>query len=114
GAGADSKLYLVVKVLGGEAPKINAPPKSRSSSSRDGTIVSKGPSSVTSSGKGSLKTRRSMIWGPKSRSPQQSETGKESQRLPPQSSHSTMSQDKKANAPGKEPTVARTVGVGVL
>src|SRR5204862_5482582 len=47
GAGADSKLYFVVKVLGGEAPRTNTPPKSRSSSSRDGTVVSKGPSSVT-------------------------------------------------------------------
>ncbi|EGE85439.1 hypothetical protein RJZ56_006040 [Blastomyces dermatitidis] len=113
GSNSDSKLYLVIKALGSESPRVNAPPKSRSSSSRDGSLSNRVASGINSAGKGSLKTRRSMMWGPKSRGPG-SEVGKELSRHPPQSSDSVTAKPSKADTSGKEAAVARVVGLGAL
>ncbi|ODH50171.1 hypothetical protein GX48_03727 [Paracoccidioides brasiliensis] len=113
GSNSDSKLYLVIKAMGPESPRIDAPPKTRSSSSRDGSFSNKVSSSLNSAGKGSLKGRRSMMWGHKSRG-SGLEVGKEPSRSLSQSSDSVTAKPNKPDTPGKEPTVIRTVGVGAL
>lgn len=113
GSNSDSKLYLVIKALGSESPRINAPPKSRSSSSRDGSLSNKVASGINSAGKGSLKARRSMMWGAKSRG-LGPEIGKEQSRHPPQSSDSVTAKPSETDTLGKERTVIRVVGLGAL
>ncbi|PGH19855.1 hypothetical protein AJ80_03772 [Polytolypa hystricis UAMH7299] len=110
GSGIDTKLYLVVKVLSSEVPRANASPKSRSSASREGSATHKAVPGL-SSGRGSLKGRRSMIWGPKSRGGQYAEPNI---KQPPQSSGSATAREQKPEAQAKEVAVTRTVGIGAL
>lgn len=115
GSGGSSQLYLVVTVQTGESPRANKSPKPRPSTSRDGPLASRTASAINSSGKGSLKNRRSMVWAPKSRGTQNPEPGNENSRGPPQSSDSTSSnKDQKEAPPAKEISVIRTIGAGVI
>ncbi|KAK2744087.1 hypothetical protein FQN55_006955 [Onygenales sp. PD_40] len=121
GSNSDSKLYLIVRVMGSDPLRANAPPKTRSSTSRDGSLSNKVASGLNSAGKGSLKGRRSMMWGPKSRGGGPvGELGKESPtttttttRPLPRSSDSVTAKPSKSDSV-KEPTVSRTVGLGAL
>ncbi|KAK2756222.1 hypothetical protein FQN54_005630 [Arachnomyces sp. PD_36] len=111
GAGGDAKLYLVVKTLATETPRTNTVPSSRRSTSRDGALASKNPSSMNSAAKGSLKGRRSMMWGPKSRGNTSADAGKENaQPQPPSTARSTASREDGSS----RDTVIRTTGVGVV
>lgn len=111
GSGADSRIYLVVKVLGWETPTPNRGPKARSSS-RDGSISRP---SLNSAGKGSLRGRRSMVWSQKQRGLQHPEPIKEDEKPTSRSSNSSGGKETKPNAqPPKDTTVSRTVGIGAL
>lgn len=117
GSGGNSQLYLVVTVQTSTSPKATASPKPRSSTSRDGAMAARTTANaINSSGKGSLKNRRSMVWAPKSRGTQNPEPGKENSKGPPQSAGSTTSnkEQKEATPPAKEVSVIRTIGAGVL
>lgn len=111
------KLYLIVTVRAQEAPSTAfPPPQSRSSISRDDSAATKAPQGINHSVKGSLRTRRSIIWSPKARGTPGAEPPKESPKPPPQSAGSSSS-DKKDRTGGqsaKETTAIRTVGVGLL
>ncbi|PGH16973.1 hypothetical protein AJ79_01357 [Helicocarpus griseus UAMH5409] len=113
GSGSDTKLYLVVKALGSGSPR-NTPPKSHSSTSRDGSSSNKPGSGLNSAGKGSLKGRRSMIWGPKSRGTGPGAEVKDHSRSLPHSSDSGAAKPIKPETSVKETTVIRTVGLGAL
>lgn len=111
GAGADAKLYLVIKTLTNESPRTGTVPSGRSSTSRDGALASKNPSSMNSAAKGSLKGRRSMMWGPKSRGNTGTDAGKEnSQPQPPSTARSGTSTD----GSSRDSTVTRITGVGIV
>lgn len=112
GAGADAKLYLVIKTLTSETPRTNTAPNSRTSTSREGALASKSPSTMNSAAKGSLKGRRSMMWGPKSRGNTSTDAGKEnSQPQPPSTARSTASRE---DGSARDSTVVRTTGVGIV
>lgn len=113
GSGANSKLYLVVKIQGSEPPRSSQSSNVRATHSRDGSINNRTTATMNSAGKGSLKGRRSMIWGPKSRGSPFGEQGKDNAKRPPQSSDSSMSQERSGDV-AKETNVIRTVGAGVL
>ncbi|KAH8428014.1 guanine nucleotide exchange factor DCK1 [Aspergillus melleus] len=109
-------LYLVVAVRATEtASTSTASSQPRPSVSRESSSASKQSPAVNQSVKGSLKTRRSMMWSSKPRGIQSAEPGRESPRGPPQSSESaSSSRDRTAGQPAKESTQTRTVGVGLL
>ncbi|EEP81710.1 conserved hypothetical protein [Uncinocarpus reesii 1704] len=108
---SDSKLYLVVRVLGPESARPSFVAKSRTSS-RDGPSGNKSTPALNNVGKGSLKSRRSMIWGQKTRGLPHLDQN-EISRLP-QSSGSSTSVSTHPERPVKEISVLRTAGIGVL
>lgn len=113
GATNGQQLYLVVAVRAPETPSTpNA--SQRSSLSREGSSASRTASGINPSGKGSLKTRRSMVWTPKPRGPSMDQV-KENPKNPPQSADSSASSNDRSNGPpAKEGTAIRTVGIGLL
>lgn len=111
GSASDSKLHLVVRVLSPETLRPSMVIKSRASS-RDGSSNSKVPSGLNTAGKGSLKSRRSMMWGPKTRVPPNLDQAEVAR--PPQSPESVKSISGNSDKPTKEVTLTRTTGVGVL
>ncbi|KAJ5807996.1 hypothetical protein N7474_009265 [Penicillium riverlandense] len=124
------QLYLVVSVRAPESrPVAGATPQPRTSTSKEAQASPKGTSTgnVQPSAKGSLRTRRSMMWTPKSRGgpgldqppqlqQQQQQPKPSSQAGPPQSSSSstTKEQNTTQSSPSKESATIRTVGVGIL
>jgi hypothetical protein len=107
GSGANTQLFLVVKVQAVELPRPSLPPAVRSPGSRDGTLARS--ASTMNSGRG-VKARRSMVWNTKSPRAGQPETIKEN---PPQSAGSTDG-PRQSESSSKENTVIRTVGVGII
>lgn len=112
GAGADAKLYLVIKTQTNETPRTTVP-SARSSTSREGTLTNKNPSSMNSAAKGSVKGRRSMMWGSKSRgNTSTTDAGKEnSHPQPPSTARSTTSSGEGST---RDAAVVRTTGVGIV
>ncbi|PWY82904.1 hypothetical protein BO70DRAFT_404449 [Aspergillus heteromorphus CBS 117.55] len=113
GSANGPKLYLIVAVRAPEITSVVAPP--RSSISRDGSTA-RPPAGVNPSVKGSLRTRRSMMWTSKPRGIQSPEQGKEMNKNPPPSTASSTSTTKERSnsQPVKDTTQIRTVGVGFL
>ncbi|CRG90304.1 hypothetical protein PISL3812_07347 [Talaromyces islandicus] len=112
GTGANTQLYLVVKVQAAEPPRPSFPPAVRSPSSRDGTLARSG--STLGGARGSVKARRSMVWNAKTPRPGQPETIRENS---PQSAGSTDGprQSESASKDNNNNTnVIRTVGVGII
>ncbi|KAA8648537.1 guanine nucleotide exchange factor DCK1 [Aspergillus tanneri] len=109
-------LYLVVAVRASETTSMAVPSSQpRSPVSREGTATSKPSASLNQSVKGSLKTRRSMIWTSKPRGIHSTEPGKEGPRGPPHSTESTSSNmERNGNQSGKDSTQVRTLGVGLV
>ncbi|KAG2419346.1 hypothetical protein HFD88_004141 [Aspergillus terreus] len=116
GSAGGPKLYLVVAVRAPESTSApNASSQPRTSISREGSSASKTQPVVGPSVKGSLKTRRSMMWSSKSRGIQSAEPIRENSAAPPQSAESTSSTKERANAqPVKETPQIRTIGIGLL
>ncbi|KAL1970645.1 hypothetical protein VTN77DRAFT_4289 [Rasamsonia byssochlamydoides] len=108
--GGNAQLYLVVMVQSAESPRPSLPSMPRSSSSRDGTSANRS-NSVKG---GDKKSRRSVMWSPKPKTPGHSEPGKENTKNRPQTSDSTSSKGAKDSSSAKEASVIRTIGVGVL
>ncbi|RHZ51074.1 guanine nucleotide exchange factor DCK1 [Aspergillus thermomutatus] len=115
GSANGPKLYLIVEVRAPETPTVGAPLQSRPSISRGSSSAARSPTSASQAGKGSLRTRRSMIWSTKPRGIQSAEQGRESSAGPPQSSGSSSSTKERAaeTQPPKLSTL-RTLGVGLL
>ncbi|PYH93896.1 hypothetical protein BO71DRAFT_354367, partial [Aspergillus ellipticus CBS 707.79] len=108
------KLYLIVAVRAPEITSVGVVAQPRSSVSRDGSTA-RPPAGVNPSVKGSLRTRRSMMWTSKPRGIQSPEQGKETTKAPPPSSGSAASTKERSNSqPIKETTQIRTVGVGFV
>lgn len=106
-----AQLYLVVAVQAPES--VSTTSSSQQSLSRGGSSAGKHASTINQTGKGSVRTRRSMVWTPKPRGP--GEQIKENPKNPPQSADSSSStKDRADGQPTKEPTAIRTVGVGLL
>lgn len=115
GSANGPKLYLVVEVRVPETPTVGAPLQSRPSVSRGSSSAAKSPTSAGHPGKGSLRTRRSMIWSTKPRGLQSAEPAKESSAGPPQSSESASSTKGRGDTQSsKSSTTLRTLGVGLL
>lgn len=116
GSAGGPKLYLVVAVRAPESTSApNASSQPRTSISREGSSASKTQPVVGPSVKGSLKTRRSMMWSSKSRGIQSAEPIRENSAAPPQSAESTSSTKERANAQSvKETPQIRTIGIGLL
>ncbi|RAL00403.1 guanine nucleotide exchange factor DCK1 [Aspergillus ibericus CBS 121593] len=112
------KLYLIVAVRAPETASVtNAAAQPRSSISRDSSSGSKQATGVNQSVKGSLRTRRSMMWTSKPRGIQSPEQAKETSKNPPQSSGSstsTITKERSGSQSTKDTTQIRTVGVGFL
>lgn len=116
-----NKLYLVISARAPETPStfsgISHQP--RSSMSKDESSLSgaasKPPQGINHSVKGSLKTRRSIIWSSKPKGIPGVDPPKESPKPPPQSAGSTSSaKDRTTTQPAKDATAIRTIGVGLL
>lgn len=114
-ASADGhKLYLVVVVRGPEAPSTAvAPPQPRTSVSKDEPSAARTPQGINHSVKGSLKTRRSIIWSNKPKGFSSLDQPKESPKPPPQSSGSSSSA-KERTPTARDASATRTIGVGLL
>ncbi|GBF66188.1 dedicator of cytokinesis protein [Trichophyton mentagrophytes] len=114
-SGADSKLFLVVKVLSWEAPR-TAPILSKSHSS-SGSSTSRAGAQFSNAGKGSLRGRRSMMWGPKGSKggqPVDPAAKEATNNAPPRSSDGTDKEKQTAAPPKKKDPVCRTIGVGAI
>ncbi|KAJ5084712.1 hypothetical protein NUU61_009291 [Penicillium alfredii] len=114
------QLYLIVSVRAAETrPATDAIPASRSSLSRETSAVPKGAGTgnVQPSVKGSLRTRRSMMWSNKARGQSVDQPAKPASQGAPRTSTSSSSIKEPAThhpAPAKEATAIRTIGVGIL
>ncbi|KAF9885773.1 hypothetical protein FE257_012355 [Aspergillus nanangensis] len=110
------KLYLVVAVRAPETTStatVSSQP--RPSISREGPSTPKPQPGVNQSVKGSLRTRRSMMWSSKPRGIQSAEPSKESSGAPPASAESSSSNKDRTNGQAtKETTQIRTIGIGLL
>lgn len=115
------QLYVVVAVRAVESrtgPENTAVP--RSSISRDGAAINRTAATggVQPSVKGSLRTRRSMMWTSKSRNASNhDQTPKSASSGPPRSSSSSTAPKEPSPAQSshkKESSAIRTVGVGIL
>ncbi|OXV08437.1 hypothetical protein Egran_03800 [Elaphomyces granulatus] len=102
GSSGKAQLYLVVMIQVNESARPRMPPKSQSFGSRDGIHISRSTSTLRSA-TGSIKGRRSAM------KQRDDVPGKETSKVPPQSSGSSQAVTTK-----KEATIMRTVGVGVL
>ncbi|KAJ5444300.1 uncharacterized protein N7458_008172 [Penicillium daleae] len=115
------QLYVVASVRAAESRStVDNTPVSRSSISREGSSASKPAAAggIQPSVKGSLRTRRSMMWAPKSRgSPSLDQTPRSATSGAPRSS-SSSSAPQEPNTPQpatiKESSTIRTIGVGIL
>ncbi|CEJ54154.1 hypothetical protein PMG11_00476 [Penicillium brasilianum] len=115
------QLYVVASVRAAEyRSTVDNTPVSRSSISREGSTASKpaGAGGIQPSAKGSLRTRRSMMWAPKTRgSPSLDQIPRSGASGAPRSS-SSSSAPQEPNAPyptpTKESSAIRTIGVGIL
>ncbi|KAJ5911696.1 uncharacterized protein N7473_000999 [Penicillium subrubescens] len=115
------QLYVVASVRAAESRStVDNIPVSRSSISREGSAASKAAATggVQPSVKGSLRTRRSMMWAPKTRgSPSLDQTPRSAAPGAPRSSSSSSApQDPNTPqpTPTKESSAIRTIGVGIL
>ncbi|KAF9247493.1 hypothetical protein DTO006G1_3339 [Penicillium roqueforti] len=114
------QLYLVAWVRAPETRSTaDTTPVSRPSISRDTPTPTKATTngSVQPSAKGSLKTRRSMMWTPKQRGPSLDQPPRPiTQGIPRTSSSASSVKDTTTPqpAPTKEVSAIRTVGVGIL
>ena len=106
------QLYLVVSVQASDSAANFGPGQSRSSLSREGSTATKTASAINPSGKGSVRTRRSMVWTPKPRGSSTEPTKENSK--PPQSSDSSSSKDRTSSYPAKDTGPVRTLGIGLL
>ncbi|KAF3482884.1 uncharacterized protein GIQ15_02208 [Arthroderma uncinatum] len=112
-SGSDSKLFLTVRVLSWEPPRTAPSPTAKSQSS-SATGPNKGGAQFNTAGKGSLRGRRSMMWGPKTKGGQTVEPVKETNNIPPRTSDGAE-KEKQANVtPKKKDPVCRMIGVGAL
>ncbi|EER29226.1 SH3 domain containing protein [Coccidioides posadasii C735 delta SOWgp] len=106
-----SKIYLVIKVFNPESARPSFTSSSRASS-RDGTPATKAAPALNNASKGSLKSRRSMMWGPKPKGLShldQNEIARSSQ--PSEAAGNGSGNPEK---PVKEVPVSRLAGIGVL
>lgn len=115
------QLYVVASVRAAESRStVDNTPVSRSSISREGSTATKpaAPGGIQPSVKGSLRTRRSMMWAPKTRgSPSLAQTPRSTASGAPRSSSSSSApQEPNTPQPGptKESSAIRTIGVGIL
>lgn len=111
-SGGNAQLYLVLTVQTSQLPKYVFPPRSRSSASREGALANKTTNTINSS-KGSIKGRRSVMWGSRPRGTSTPEVGKENIRTPSSAGSTTSNQERK-DSPLSENLVVRTVGAGIL
>jgi dedicator of cytokinesis protein 3 len=112
GSANAAQLYLVIAVRAPEATSTSN--SAQPSLSREGSSAGKTPQAINQTGKGSVRTRRSMVWTPKPRGPS-TEPSKENSKNPPQSSDSSASSKDRTDAqPAKDPTSVRTIGLGLL
>ncbi|KAJ5545818.1 hypothetical protein N7494_003403 [Penicillium frequentans] len=114
------QLYLATTVRAAELrPTAESIPASRPSLSRESPSTPKtnAAGGIQPSAKGSLRTRRSMMWSPKARGPNDVVTPKTTAQGVPRSS-SSASSVKEPSAPQptttKESSAIRTIGVGIL
>ncbi|KAJ6190761.1 hypothetical protein N7519_000782 [Penicillium mononematosum] len=119
GSANGRQLYLVAWVRAPESRSTaDTTPTSRPSVSRESSTPTKATANggVQPSAKGSLRTRRSMMWTPKQRGPSLDQPSKSTTQGLPRSSSSTSSvkEATSQSAPTKEVTAIRTVGVGIL
>lgn len=120
GSANGRQLFLVASVRVAETRSAAETTPSRASMSRDGVPTPRAPgtSGVQPSAKGSLRTRRSMMWGNKTRGGASIDQSANSlsQGTPRTSSSSSGLRELPAPqpAPGKETSANRTVGVGIL
>ncbi|KAM5432389.1 Deoxycytidine kinase 1 [Microsporum ferrugineum] len=113
-SGSDSKLFLVVKVLSWEAPR--TVPTLVKSQSFSGAGPNKGGPQFNSTGKGSLRGRRSMMWGQKGHKgghPTEP-AAKELNNAPPRSSEGAEKEKHTTPPPKKKDPVCRMIGVGAI
>ncbi|KAJ5363994.1 uncharacterized protein N7496_009707 [Penicillium cataractarum] len=115
------QLYVVASVRAAESRStVDNTPVPRSSISREGSTATKPAAAggIQPSVKGSLRTRRSMMWAPKTRgSPSLDQTPRSAASGAPRSSSSSSApQEPKTPqpAPTKESSAIRTIGVGIL
>lgn len=115
-----NKLYLIISVRAPETPTTHVPShQPRPSISRDesSSAANRPSQGINHSVKGSLKTRRSIIWSSKPKNIPNTEQSRESPKPPPQSSGSTSSnrdQHSGGTPTGRESTAIRTIGVGLV
>ncbi|CAG8925638.1 unnamed protein product [Penicillium salamii] len=120
GSANGRQLYLVVWVRASETRSApDTTPVSRPSVSRESPTPVKPPTNggIQPSAKGSLRTRRSMMWTPKQRGPSLDNPARPNgQGIPRSSSSSSSFKDPVSPqpAPTKETSAIRTVGVGVF
>ncbi|KAJ5183341.1 hypothetical protein N7492_000957 [Penicillium capsulatum] len=118
GSANGRQLYLVASVRAPESRSgSEATPVSRASMSRDGHATQRpAAGGVQPSVKGSLRTRRSMMWSPKTRgAPSVDQTSKPaSQGVPRTSTSSSNIQEPPQSSSAKESSAIRTLGVGIL
>ncbi|OGE51650.1 hypothetical protein PENARI_c012G05549 [Penicillium arizonense] len=119
GSANGRQLYLLATVRAPETRSTtDTTPVSRSSISRESPAPAKaaGASGIQPSVKGSLRTRRSMMWTPKTRGPSLDQSSPTGQGLPRQSSSSSSIKEQTTaqSTPAKEILAIRTVGVGIL
>ncbi|KAJ5157127.1 uncharacterized protein N7482_008227 [Penicillium canariense] len=115
------QLYVVASVRAAESRStVDNTPVSRSSMSRENPSAPKTAAAggIQPSVKGSLRTRRSMMWAPKARgSPTLDQTPRPAAQGVPRSSSSSSHLQKPVTpqpAPAKESSAIRTIGIGIL
>ncbi|KAJ5746567.1 hypothetical protein N7520_011749 [Penicillium odoratum] len=113
------QLYLATSVRAAESRSTTeSTPASRPSMSRESPSSPKANAAgvIQPSTKGSLRSRRSMMWSPKPRGPNESVTPKiNAQGVPRLSSSSSSAKEPTASQPTtKESSAIRTIGVGIL
>ncbi|KAG0153258.1 hypothetical protein PDIDSM_5108 [Penicillium digitatum] len=120
GSANGRQLYLVAWVRASETRSTtDTTPVSRPSISRENPTPTKATANggIQPSAKGSLRTRRSMMWPPKQRRPSLDHPSKSTTQSIPQTSSSASSAKEPTSpqpAPTKEVSAIRTVGVGIL
>ncbi|KAJ5678768.1 hypothetical protein N7462_007012 [Penicillium macrosclerotiorum] len=121
GSSNGRQLYVVASVRTSETRSAaDADPNSRPSISREGPASPKtaGAGGIQPSVKGSLRTRRSMMWTPKTRgSPSLDQTPKPATPgVPRASSSSSNAKEQPSTKPtsAKESSAIRTIGIGIL
>lgn len=117
GSSNGRQLYLIASVRASETRSAAETTPSRASMSREGSSIP-GAGGIQPSAKGSLRTRRSMMWAPKTRGGTSLDQPIKApvQSAPRASSSSSSAKESPASqpAPAKETTAIRTVGVGIL